>query len=228
MARAKYSITRDNLEPPIHDTELALFTCAIQSSAVRTSLGALGVPVPDQFNIVHNTNPDDPPDIEALGLGWECTEFPPNQSALTHVFDKWSGPMNVPGFSQTGRDIGKMRAFADPEIDTINTFISVDKEIEALKQEFLNTIIGGPKSKDVSCNSVLLLDHRQQPLIDKAKSAITQALSQSQPKHIKLILLVAWHRIQSVDESLVPNVTVMYPFSRPHQAGSETRKTRSQ
>lgn len=208
--KTSYQIKRDDLVPPTREMELALFTCALQSGEVRTSLAALGKAVPEQLAIVHHTNPDDPPDIEALGLGWECTEFPPNQSSLTAVHDQWRGPMmNVPGFSQTGRDIDEIRKRADP--NSYDTFYSADDEIEALKMEFLERVLGGAKSKDIPCNHVLLLDHRQQPLIEHTEAAIRKALALRQPRHIKLILLVAWQRSQSRERAPVPNVTVMYP-----------------
>src|SRR5688572_12096241 len=100
-------------------------------------LDKFGIAVPPEIQLTHNSGADDPPDINALGLGWECTEFPPNQSALDTVHQE-QGEMGmvVPGFSQTGSDINKIRAHAMPYTAYPKPF-ALDDEIKALQDVFL-------------------------------------------------------------------------------------------
>ncbi|HVX91070.1 MAG TPA: hypothetical protein VHC20_05610 [Candidatus Paceibacterota bacterium] len=206
--KTSYKINRDDLRPPGRDQELALFTCALQSAALRDWLAGQRIEAPAQFELTHNTGADDPPDLSALGLGWECTEFPPNQTATRKVHRE-NGPMGmvVPGFSQTGADIRKIREQSIP-FTAYPKFVALDDEIAALGGAFLGKVIGGPKSKDVPGNDVLLLDQRDDHAPDLAEKALRLALRKTTPKHIRLVLLV---RFQRHTTELIPEVVRLFP-----------------
>lgn len=206
--KKSYTIRPDCLCPPEQNRELALFTCAIQSPVTESALRRLGIEVSETFNIVSNHAGDDPPDIEALGLGWECTEFPPNQSALAAVHKerkcRW---MQIPPISETGRKIQKIRELAEPR-KTMPKFYAND-EIGVLEEIFLKEVIGGAKSKDLPGNDILLLDNRDSLRGDSApEEAVIKAVIKSPPKHIKVILLVRWRR-----KELVPWVVQVFPVA---------------
>jgi hypothetical protein len=161
-----YLIERDELRPPMENVELALFTCMLQSPIARKAIESLSVQLPKKFELTHYTGADDPPDLSALGLGFECTEFPPNQSAIQAVYDQRGGQeMIIPGLSQTGADIKKIREHVDQP--GYNSFYGINDEIMALQKAFLK-VIDGPKSKDIHGNDVLLLDLRQEDRTDLA------------------------------------------------------------
>ena len=170
----------------------------------------MGKTVPERFELFHFTNPDDPPDLKALGLGWECTEFPPNQSAISKVHRE-CGPvgMIVPGYSETGSDIKKIRSLSRPYMAS-PAFVTVDQEIAALAKVFLGKVIGGAKSKDIPGNDILLLDHRQEPWMDRAEEGIRVALQQQQPQHIKIIVLVGYKRQKVGVKSPIPCSILFY------------------
>lgn len=204
----KYTINRDELVPPVRDKEVALFTCALQSAALRDWCAGQGIALPEKFEIAHHTDNDDPPDLSALGLGWECTEFPPTQSAIDKVHME-NGPMGmiVPGFNETGANIQKIRAQSIP-FTAYPRMYAVDDEIAALEQAFLTKVIGGPRSKDVPGNHVLLLDRRGDHAGDLAERALRSAVTKVKPKHLRLVLLVGW---KSNIAAPVPEVSRIFP-----------------
>jgi len=160
---------------------------------------------------------DDPPDFEALGLRWEHTLFPPDQIALDRVHRE-QGAMIVPPFSVTRGDIRKIRKHSGPFLG-YQEFHSVDDVVDALETAFLEKVIGGPASKDVPTNDVLLLDNRvdTSPRRD-TEEALRRALSKKQPKHLKLIFLVRWARLDGTsDES---DVICLYQNTAGYTAGS--------
>jgi hypothetical protein len=206
--KTSYIIQRDRLEPPERNVELALFTCMLQSPVAREALKSLGIEIPEKFKLIHNTGGDDPPDLFALNCGFECTEFPSNQTPIHTVYDQRGGrEMVIPGFSQTGSDIKKIREHV--EQPGYNNFYSINDEVCALRDAFLN-VIDGPKSKDVYGNDVLLLDFRREDRSDLALEAICRALQQKTPKHICLILAVGWRRREIGDTAPIPNVVVCF------------------
>jgi hypothetical protein len=195
--KKKYIVNRGQLVPPAEDVELSLFTCAIQTDIVKSALSELGISVPASFEVTHNSDGDDPPDIEALGLGWECTEFPPNQSAMKKVQKEYfknrqsGGFMNVPGFSQTNRDIGKMHRAAFPSYVRPQGF-DPSGEVDALERDFLTRVLSGPRAKDVSANQILLLDQRGDLWPEAAEEALKRAFSTATPKWLHFAFLVRW------------------------------------
>lgn len=206
-----YTIHRDEIRPPIPDIELALFTFMLQSTEARAALGGLGIVIPERFEAIHNTGKDDPPDIEAFGLGFECTEFPPNQSAIHKVHNE-RGPsgMILPGFSETGDDIRKIRELAEPSLVSPR-FYTAEKEAEALAEAFCK-IIDGPRSKDVPGNDVLLLDYRREILADMVvELAIRGAIARKRPTNIRLILLISVRAMEAGDLGPRPRVAPVYP-----------------
>jgi hypothetical protein len=217
-----YVVERDKLQPPTepnskHRSELAAFTCFLQSATARTVLQIFGINIPSSFQLTHNSDGDDPPDFEALGLRWEHTLFPPDQIALDRVHRE-RGAMVVPPFSVTQGDIGKIWKHSDlysgyPE------FHSVEEIVDALENTFLGKIIGGPASKDMPVNDVLLLDNRADtsPRRD-TETALHRALTKKRPKHLKLIFLVRWARLDGTsDES---DVICLYQSTAGYTAGS--------
>jgi hypothetical protein len=207
--KTTYTIMRESLMPPARDIELALFTCMLQSPIARKGIESLGVGFPEKFNLIHNTGIDDPPDLLAMGLGFECTEFPPNQTVIQAVYRQRGGRgMTIPGFSQTGGDIKQIRAHVhQPGYDA---FYDASEDIAALERAFLK-ILTGTKSKDIHGNDVLLLDQRQDNWPDAAAEAIRRALQQTQPKHIRLIFLVRWKHPEIGNDHPIPQVVQMYP-----------------
>ena len=171
----------------------------------------MGVQIPEGFSLTLNSDGDDPPDIFALNLGWECTEFPPDQSALRKVHEE-RGPlgMMVPGFAETRGDIGLIRAGVS-YAGVQPPFYTVNDQLAALAEVFANKVIGGPKSKDVQGNDVLLLDQRQDYWPEAAEMALRSALKIKQPRFIKLILLVGFKAFEVGDTALVPLVARVYP-----------------
>lgn len=208
--KQRYSIQVGNVVSPVNDREVALFSMAMSAPVTLTLLEKLGIAVPPEVQMEHHTGADDPPDISALGLGWECTEFPPDQSALDAVH-KEQGAMIVPGFSQTGGNIAKIRALAKP-FNAYPEPFSVTDEISSLKRIFLEKVIGGPRSKDVPGNDVLLLDQRASGWPADAEMALRQALTEKKPINIRAVLLVRWQR-GDVDHSKppVPVVVQLFP-----------------
>jgi len=207
-----YTISSTNVISPVPDREVALFTAALHSPVTHAVVKALDVTVPASIGLTHNTGPDDPPDIHALGLGWECTEFPPNQSALDAVHrEQGDMGMSVPGYSQTGSDVRKIRELANPFSSFPKPF-GWNDEVKALKTVFLEKVIGGPKSKDVPGNDVLLLDQRADGWPDAAEAALRQALASKKPVHIRAILLIRWEQT-NIDYSKPPVSVVVqiYP-----------------
>jgi|GEM_PF-2696213 len=208
MPKATYTVSSTSVISPVKNHEVSLFTAAINSPVTQAALKKLGVSVPDSVPVVHNTGVDDPPDIEALGWGWECTEFPPNQSAIEAVHEK-QGAMVVPGFSQTGADVREIRKRANPYTAMPET-INSKAEIEALEKVFVEKVIGGAKSKDISCNQVLLLDQRDDGWPEFAEIALRQGLAKKRPVHIRLVLLVRWERTKvNYSNPPVPVVVAM-------------------
>ena len=111
--KVTYTIPRDRLQPPVRSKELAAFTWMLQKPGGLEILATAGISVPDIFEIIHHTNPDDPPDFSAWGHGFEVTEFPPNQSAVQAVYMQGGGKaMVIPAFQRTGRDINNRGAKA--------------------------------------------------------------------------------------------------------------------
>jgi hypothetical protein len=206
-----HTISRDVIVPPIRDPEFALFTCAIQSSDLRDRLAAMGRAMPGTFEVTHNTNPDDPPDFQALGLGWECTEFPPNQSAIAKVHET-CGPfgMVIPGFSETGGDIRKIRKRSNP-FSANPSFVSIDKEVSALEHAFVQKILSGPKSKDIFGNDILLLDHRGDQRMEWTEIALRRAIACYRPRHLRIIVVVGFRAQQPDDMGPVPQCLVVFP-----------------
>ena len=113
--------------------------------------------------------------------------------------------MSVPGFHQTGRDIKNIRLGVDVANDC-PSLRSLDLEAAALEDDFLNNVIGGPKSKDIDGNDVLLLDYRWSVWSDYVESTLRGALRKQRPKHIRLILLVGFER-----DALTPKVAKVFP-----------------
>lgn len=212
MPKHKYTVTRTNVISPVRDKEVALFCAAVNSQVTQALLQSLNVPLPASIEVTHNTGGDDPPDIEALGLGWECTEFPPNQSALNVVHEemKCTG-MIVPGYSQTGSNVGKIRELATPYTAYPKPW-AVNDEIKALKEVFLEKILGTSKSKDVAPNDILLLDHRNDHWPEYSEAALKQALAEQKPKRLRGILLVRWPT-KNIDYSKppIPEVVQLFP-----------------
>jgi hypothetical protein len=183
----------------------------LQSPEARCAICSLGIGIPETFELTHNTGKDDPPDLNALGLGWECTEFPPNQSAMDKVHEECGEMgMTVPGFSVTGSDINKIREHSNP-FAAFPNFVPVEAEYQALEAVFLERVIGGAKSKDVPGNDVLLLDHRRGNYLGDAAVAIKRALQKKSPSCIRLIFLVGWRAHQIGDTQPVPKVVVCVP-----------------
>ena len=212
IMKTPYTISTTDVISSVKNREVALFTAALPSPVTQAMLQAFGVTVPASLSLKHNTDADDPPDVHALGLGWECTEFPPNQSALDAVHQEQADiGMSVPDFSQTGSDVRKIRKLANPFGSFPKPFARND-EIKALQDVFLNKVIGGPKSKDVAGNDVLLLDQRWDGWPDMAEVALRQAVALKTPGHIRAILLVRWRR-ENIDYSKppVPVVVQIYP-----------------
>lgn len=194
--RTTYTIRRDSLRPPVKSKELAAFTWMLQQPSGLAILNSFGVAVPDAFEITHHSNPDDPPDFSALGLGFEVTEFPPNQSAIQAVYLERGGKgMAIPAFQRTGRNISKIRSEVNNPGSPTNSlvtggFASVPAEALAYESEFLGLLIG-PGSKDVPGNDVLLLDQRYEHHTDFALlPAIKNATAKTPPKYIRLIMMV--------------------------------------
>lgn len=194
--KVAYTIPRDRLQPPVRSKELAAFTWMLQKPGGLEILASAGISVPAHFEITHHTNPDDPPDFSAFGLGFEVTEFPPNQSAIQAVYMQRGGAaMAIPAFQRTGRDIRKIRAeVADPASPTNSLitggFTSVPAEAAAYATEFLS-LLSGPDSKDVPGNDILLLDQRYEHFTDFALlPAIRSATAKVKPRHLKLIVMV--------------------------------------
>ncbi len=102
--KVTYTIPRDRLQPPVRSKELAAFTWMLQKPGGLEILATAGISVPDIFEIIHHTNPDDPPDFSALGHGFEVTEFPPNQSAVQAVYMQGGGAALAALFPSPGRD----------------------------------------------------------------------------------------------------------------------------
>ncbi|MDI1320362.1 MAG: hypothetical protein PSW75_09255 [bacterium] len=201
--KSHYTISSMNVISPAPDREVALFTAALQSPVTHAVVGTLGVTVPASIEITHNTGQDDPPDIYALGLGWECTEFPPNQSALDAVQrEQGETGLSVPGYSQTGSDVRKIRELANP-FSSFPKLFGWNDEVKALKNVFLERVIGGPKSKDVPGNDVLLLDQLTDRWPDAAEAALRQALMSKNIVHIRAILLIRWEQ-KNIDYSKLP------------------------
>lgn len=210
MAKDTYTISSTDVTSPVKNREVALFTATMPAPATHAMLKALGRDIPATLTIIHNSGKDDPPDIEALGLGWECTEFPPNQSAIAAVHEEQADMgMSVPGYSQTGSDIRKIRERANP-FGFPDPF-GQDDEIKALKDVFLQKVIGGPKSKDVPGNDVLLLDQRADGWPDMAEAALRQALAEHKPTHIRAILLVRWQQ-KNIEYSKPPVAVVVQVY----------------
>lgn len=209
--KTPYTVSLTNVISPAKDREVALFTATIQSPVTHAMLNAFGIAVPASIAMTHNSGADDPPDINALGLGWECTEFPPNQSALDAVHQE-QGEMGmiVPGFSQTGSDINKIRALAMPGSAYPKAF-SLNDEIKVLHGVFLEKVIGGPKSKDIPGNDILLLDQRADGWPEAAEIALRQAMKMKTPTHIRAVLLVRWQQ-GAIDYSKPPVPVVVQIF----------------
>jgi hypothetical protein len=203
--KTNYTITRDQLVPPVRNRELALFTCMLQAPAARKALAELNITVPARFPLIHNSGTDDPPDIEALGLGWECTDFPPDQQALDAVHRE-VGAMVIPPYSRTRGEIKRIRQ-AVTISHVCPPFVSADEVLAALSRAFLERVIGGPKSKDVPGNDVLLLDQRYDPS-DFPEIALRLALRETKPRHLRLILLVRW---QQGKGRPLPDAVQVYP-----------------
>lgn len=210
--KTPYTISSTDVTSPVKDQEVALFTASLQSPVTHAILSTLNITVPASLALIHNTSPDDPPDIHALGLGWECTEFPPNQSALDVIHKEQAAiGMTVPGYSQTGSEIRRIREYSMPYSAYPRPFAWND-EINALRDVFLKKIIGGPKSKDIPGNDILLLDQRADDRPEVAEIGLRQAVAMKKPRFIQGILLVRWQRM-NVDYSKppVPVVVQIYP-----------------
>jgi hypothetical protein len=183
----------------------------LQSRIARGAIESLGVEIPERFELIHNTEGDDPPDLSAFGLGFECTEFPPNQSATQVVHEERAhSGMAVPGLSQAGGDIRRIRDYA---ANPGYRFCEVTEEIQALVSAFIN-VITGPRSKDVAGNDVLLLDQRQDDWPDLAPDAIRRALQKMTLHYVRLILLVRWTNWQAAEGGVRPPepwVVQVYP-----------------
>ena len=108
-------------------------------------------------------------------------------------------------------DVRKIRKLANPFCSFPKPFAWND-EVKALQDLFLNKVIGGPKSKDVAGNDVLLLDQRWDGWPDMAEVALRQAVALKRPGRIRAILLVRWQR-GNIDYSKppVPVVVQIYP-----------------
>lgn len=211
MPKQQYTVSTSNVISPAKDKEVALFCAAVNSPVTQALLKSLNVPVPPAIEITHNTEGDDPPDIEALDLGWECTEFPPNQSALEVVHEEMKGTgMIVPGYSQTGSNVGKIRKLAMPYSAYPKPW-AVNDEIKALKEVFLEKILGTSKSKDVAPNDILLLDQRNDGWPEYSERALRLALAERKPIRLRGILLVRWP-MKNVDYSKPPAPEVIQLF----------------
>lgn len=205
-----YSIRPTDVTSPVSDREVALITATLASPVTHALLASFGVELPAVVQVMHHTGTDDPPDISALGLGWECTEFPPDQSAIDAVHRKQE-VMIVPGYSQTDGDIGRIRQLAAPSTELPQSF-AVNDEVAALSRVFLEKVIGGPKSKDVPGNDVLLLDQRRCDWPQTAEIALRGALVEKRPTHIRAVLLVRWEdTIVNYSEPPVPVVVQLHP-----------------
>jgi hypothetical protein len=210
--KTSYSVSRDDFKPPIPSVELALFTFALQANETKEKLSLMGYEIPETFEVIHNNNGDDPPDIEALELGWECTEFPPNQSAMEVVYQqRGSKAMAIPPICQTGCEVKDIHTRLDLE-QIKPSFYDPNEEIRELESIFLNKIIGGSKSKDISGNDVLLLDARNNDGGNAmAEEAIRKALKKKQPRFIKIILLVGTRLYRVGDNRPFPEVVWLFP-----------------
>jgi hypothetical protein len=205
------TILRDDPDSiPTKEKEIKCFVRAIQSQVGRVAIETLaGGIIPERYLIHHNTNPDDPPDIVAFNLGFEHTEFPPDQSATQKVYEEHSHEgMTIPPYSHgkgNVREIRKIveRSFVEP------LFTSVADNISALEQAFLENVLK-PGGKDVPGNDVLLLDARLEPWTEQPTEAARRALTKMKPRHLKLILYIYWTRNEAGKPS-VPAAIQLYP-----------------
>lgn len=203
---ATYSISRDSITPPVHNPEVELFTFMLQSAEARASIESIiSGPVPDRFELTHNTPPDDPPDLRACGLGWECTYFPKDQRPREVVHRQCAQEiMVVPPYAKTRGDIGTLfRTTSYPGYEAVSH--SHNDEVSALESDFRESL----RSKDIPGNDVLLLDGLGDLVQDRAETAIRIVFQKIRPTHIKLVLLVG--RDFSITDRSSPRVVQMYP-----------------
>ncbi len=214
MAKRAYLVSTTDVTSPVKDQEVALFCAAVNSTVTHTLLLSLGVALPEKIAMTHNTEGNDPPDIEALGLGWECSEFPPNQSALEVVQEEMKNiGMIVPSYSQAGSKVGKIRESAMPHTANPKPW-AINDEVKALHDVFLEKILGVAKSKDVAPNDILLLDQRNDDWPEHAEKALRLALMERKPKRLRGILLVRWSRnVADYTRPPVPEVVQLFPYS---------------
>ena len=113
-----------------------------QVSAQKILARFLGTALPSQLELVAHTNPNDPPDISALGFGFEVTQFPPDQSARQAVKRKQIGRSvtPVPSFQHTkGGDYDEIRReIEDPNSVTNDPYNedTLSDAIDALGAKF--------------------------------------------------------------------------------------------
>jgi hypothetical protein len=189
MPRHSYQFSDGTLTPTNDHDELRLFAAAMEAPEIHETMASLRITVPRNFSFVHCDRGDDPPDIEAFGLGWECTDFPPNQKPLQHIHKNWKGGiMNVPPLSETGRSIGQMWEMANPH--RYDRFVSVADQVAALKDDFLQNVLFGTKPKDNAANQILLVNHLASLQHDLAADAICAALEEQKPRYIRAIVIV--------------------------------------
>ncbi len=171
--------------------ELLVFTAMLRQDSARKILMEFGLSFPNRLDFIAHTQPHDPPDITAFNLGIEVTEFPPDESARRAIRNQPDipGGTRVPAFQHAGRDYRKIRSeIADPESKTNSPyqFPTRQGEVEALTREFSHVL----KAKDISVNHVLILDHRDDPNIDRTLEAVQEVTRKERPKHLKLIVVV--------------------------------------
>ena len=214
MPKQTITITRDGFQPP-RDKEVSAFTHMMQQPTGKAILARLGVHLPSTFDLTHNTAGDDPPDLdlEVFHIGFEHTEFPPNQSARNIAFILYSGAMAIPPFHAARSpkailDYAHANELGDENTGQQSDYIPsgmnpVDDEIAALEKAFLEMVA----AKDVSGNDVLILDGRAD--FTKASivaTAIQRGLAKHQPVHFKMIVLVrtaSYEMYPALDEAVM-------------------------
>jgi hypothetical protein len=185
--KREYTLRCDDPQISEPNRELAVMALLLSQCSGRQILEELlKRPVPMKVTVIHNTVGDDPPDLEAFGIGFEVTDFPPDQVPKEKVREKHRGILHDPPLHQTGGNLRKIEAQSVNPSRVRPPFFDPSKECVELTTRAKAML----QHKDVSTNRVLLLDQRSALWPDDIIVPVRSACTQRRPTHIQLIIAV--------------------------------------
>jgi len=171
------------------NTELAAFALLLWQPTGRNVIEEfVGRSLGANVEVIHNSGGDDPPDLEAFGLGIEVSFFPADQPPIDKARAKSHGNRLIPPYHRTGGNLKKILEQSRPSRVRPQYYDPRD-----LIEAYTAYAGGLLRRKDVTNNHILLLDQRTVCSFESPDEAIQLAIRSYAPTHLRLILGVREH-----------------------------------